>query len=131
MRAQPSEQLREAPVIIQGPADGSSSCPTSDVLEATTSSIFESIRARFLLSPDCGRFGWRQVADLDMEVASQQCPSSWIEVSCASSISTAGCEGVSFPVSGGTYTRVCGKVVGYAIRTPAAFYLSYRQHLYS
>ena len=126
VRAQPSEPLHEAPVIIPGPVDGSSSCPTSDVLEATTSSIFESVRAQFLLSPDCGGFGWRQVAELDMEVASQQCPSPWIEVStparsCASSISTGGCEGVSFPVSGGTYTRVCGRAVGYALD---AFYPS-------
>ena len=126
VRAQPSEPLRVKPVITPGSADGSGSCPTSDVLEATTSNIFEAVRVQFLISPDCGGFGWRQVADLDMEVASQQCPSPWIEVStparsCASSISTGGCEGVSFPVSGGTYTRVCGRVVGYASETLDAF----------
>ena len=122
--SQASEPLSVEPVIISGPADDTRSCPSSDVLQATTSSIFEAIRVHVLTG--CGGFGWGQVADLDMEVASQQCPSPWIEVStparsCASSISTGGCEGVSFPVSGGTYTRVCGRAVGYASRTVDAF----------
>ena len=122
VRAQPSEPFRVEPVIIPEPADSSKSCPASETLVSARNNITEAIQQAF----SCGGNSWRHVVDLDMEVASQQCPSPWIEVStparsCASSIYFAGCEGVSFPVSGGTYTRVCGRAVGYSILTGDAF----------
>ena len=68
-------------------------------------------------SSPCSGPGWRLVADLNMTDSSQDCRSPWTETltparSCMRSTSP-GCEGVSFAVSGGQYTRVCGRVVGY------------------
>ena len=116
------------PVIIprSGPTDGPRSCPASDVhvIEAVTTGIFETIGDSIMR--ECGGLGWRQVADLDMRDTSQQCPSPWRETSnrgrsCRRSFNTGGCEGVSFPVMGGTYTHVCGRVTGFAESSVDAF----------
>ena len=119
-----AQSLGVKPVIIPGAANGSRAC-LSDVAEATTSSIFETVQNQLLR--DCGGFDWRQVADLNMADTSQQCPSPWQETtrlarSCRPSASNAGCENASFPVSGGMYTRVCGRAVGYADGSPDAFF---------
>ena len=43
------------------------------------------------------------------------------EIMCIRSVTPAGCEGVSFNVSGGTYSNVCGRALGYASGNPDAF----------
>ena len=123
VRAQSSVE----PVILPGPTEGPRACPVGDVIETTTSGIFENIETQIMI--DCGGLGWRQVADLDMEDTAQHCPSPWQETSnlgrsCRPSISTGECEGVTFPVSGGTYTRVCGRVTGLSNGTPDGFFRS-------
>ena len=128
VRAQSSQLLGVEPVILSGPEDGPRSCSTSAVVQSTTSTLFQTIQNQLLR--DCGGFGWRQVVDLDMRDASQQCPRLWVEFSnldtqsertCSTSIETAGCEGVTFPVPGGTYTSVCGRIIGYAVNTLDGF----------
>ena len=74
----------------------------------------------------CGGAGWRPVVNLNMADPSQDCPSPWIETltpvrSCNKSTFAAGCDGVSFTVSGGPYSHVCGRAVGYGRRSPDAF----------
>ena len=129
----------DAVVTPRSPGSPAGACPANDVLQSVLNNITATVQ--MLLAtlefptpaaeevPACGEGGWRQVADLDMTDSSQQCPSPWVEVSlpaivsraCTSSISTAGCEGVSFPVSGGTYSHVCGRADGYATGDVDAF----------
>ena len=57
---------------------------------------------------------------------SQQCPSPWSEASspnrsCFAQVRD-NCVGLRFPVSGGAYSRVCGRAIGYGKDTLDAFY---------
>ena len=73
----------------------------------------------------CGRTGgWMRVANLDMKVRKQQCPSGFRLVtsprhSCGRH--SPGCVSTTFPVHGVEYSRVCGKIIGYQDSTPDAF----------
>ena len=124
VRAQP---LLSEPVILPVLSnEGPGSCPADDVIETTLNSIFEAVENLVLL--ECGGFGWRTVADIDMERESQQCPPPWVETdnparSCRSTISmsSGGCEAVSFSVTGAPYTRVCGQIIGFGLSTPDGF----------
>ena len=74
----------------------------------------------------CGGLGWTPVASLNMENSSQQCPPPWAENntparSCFAPQIRDGCEGVIFPISGMTYSRVCGRSVGYTGSSPDGF----------
>ena len=93
--------------------------------ESAFTAHLKEINSRLKTSQPCGGPGWRLVADLDMTDPSQDCPSPWTETltparSCMRSTSP-GCEGVSFLVTGGQYTRVCGQAVGYTSGSPDAF----------
>ena len=63
-----------------------------------------------------------------MSNSSQQCPSSWREYT-SSNIKVCGransqfgsCSFTSFPIPGGPYSRVCGRVIGYQVGSPDAF----------
>ena len=113
-------------VVIAGAPIVPRSCPSADILESARSNLSAAIQQSLSV---CGGPGWRPVADLDMADPSQSCPSPWAEKlaparSCkrsASAATSAGCEGVSFTVSGGTYSNVCGRALGYASVTPDAF----------
>ena len=76
----------------------------------------------------CG-VGSRLAVSLDMGDTSQQCPSPWIEGSSPNRSCFAqnydNCIGVRFPVSGGAYSRVCGRAIGYGTATPDAFFNGY------
>ena len=117
-------------VIIPGAPIMPRSCPSTDILESARSNLSEAILQSLPTSEPptipCGGAGWRPVTDLDMADPSQSCPSPWAESltparSCVRSVTPAGCEGVSFNVSGGTYSNVCGRVLGYASGSPDAF----------
>ena len=74
-----------------------------------------------------GTGGWRRVVYLDMTDPNTNCPSGWQLTShskrtcgrVSSGITSYTCDSVTFPVSGGVYTRVCGRIKGYG--TPNAF----------
>ena len=116
--------VRIDPVIIPGAPFVPRVCPSADILESARTNLSEAILQSLptseppTLSP-CGGASWRPVADLNMADPSQNCPSPWAETlvqarSCISS-SVVGCEGVNFTVSGGSYSRVCGRIVGYVL----------------
>ena len=137
-------------VVISGAANCiQRSCPSADILESARSNLSAAVLQSLptsepstapelpttpeplttpgspSLSP-CGGAGWRRVADLDMADPSQDCPSPWAVSdnparSCTLSSFLGGCSGVSFTVSGGTYSRVCGRTVGYGRHNPDAF----------
>ena len=75
-----------------------------------------------------GTGGWRHVVHLDMTDPNTNCPSGW-QLTSYSSRRTCGrvstgrltCDSVTFSVSGGYYTRVCGKIKAYQSGGPDAF----------
>ena len=79
----------------------------------------------------CGGPGWRRAAYLNMSDPTQTCPPAWELIatprrSCArpSSAGSRTCFSATFPITQGTqYTRVCGRLIGYQIGEPGAFYL--------
>ena len=66
-----------------------------------------------------GTGGWRRVVYLDMTDPNTTCPSGWQLTSHSNRtcgrVSSAWytCDSVTFPVSGGDYTRVCGRIIAY------------------
>ena len=74
----------------------------------------------------CGiRGGWMRVAHIDMTDPDDTCPPPLRTLStpkrmCAKSVST-GCSSVAYSTCGIPYTRVCGRAIGYAYRTPDGF----------
>ena len=75
-----------------------------------------------------GTGGWRRVAYLDMTDYNTNCPSGWqltrhSKRTCGKAFSTSHltCDSVFFPVSGGTYTSVCGRIKGYQYGHTDAF----------
>ena len=85
----------------------------------------------YILGPyTCGGTGgWRRVVYLDMTDSSTTCPSGWQLT--GYSKRTCGrvnterrtCNSATFPVSGGEYTRVCGRIKAYQWAATYAFYL--------
>ena len=76
----------------------------------------------------CGGTGsWRRVVYLDFTDRNTNCPSGWkltshSKRSCGRvSTGRLTCDSVTFPVSGGYYTRVCGRIKGYQSGGPDAF----------
>ena len=75
-----------------------------------------------------GTIGWRRVVYLDMTDSSTTCPSGWQLT--GYSKRTCGrvgtrhytCDSATFPVSGGEYTRVCGRIKAYQWGSTIAFY---------
>ena len=74
-----------------------------------------------------GSFGWRRVAYLNMSDPSQQCPSAWREITtphrvCGRRSSGSSCEGLTYSTGSEQYDQVCGRIIGYQIGTPDAFF---------
>ena len=75
----------------------------------------------------CGSAGWRRVVYLDMTDSNTNCPSGWQLTSYSKrtcgKVSTGNykCDSVTFPISGGGYTRVCGKIIAYQVDHIDAF----------
>lgn len=117
--------VRIDPVVI--PATGLGSCPSSDLLQSARSNMSAAIR-QVLPDTPCGGLGWTPVVSLDLGDTSQQCPAPWMEISTPARSCTAEhggtCVEVRFPVPGVTYSRVCGRAVGYDRSTPDGFYAS-------
>ena len=77
----------------------------------------------------CGEsWGWRRAVYLDMADPNTNCPSGWnmtgySKRTCGrASSGQLTCDSVFFPVSGGPYSQVCGRVRAYQYGGPDAFY---------
>ena len=74
-----------------------------------------------------GTGGWRHVVYLNMTDPNTNCPSGWQLTSHSKrtcgrvSTDRLTCDSVIFPVSGGDYTRVCGRIKGYQYYSTDAF----------
>ena len=81
-----------------------------------------------------GTGGWRRAIYLDMTDPNTECPSGWSIIT-SDSKRTCGMVGsgstsVYFPVSGGPYSQVCGRIRAYQNRITRAFY-GYNSHRYN
>ena len=99
-----------------------SSCPSANILESAKRNLSRAVQQ----STPCGGPGWRPVVDLNMADPFQFCPSPWTLTltparSCMRPPTAAGCDSVSLTVSGGSYSHVCGRAVGYTSESPDAF----------
>ena len=74
-----------------------------------------------------GTGGWRGVVYLNFTDPNTTCPSGWRLTShykrTCGRVSTSAftCDSATFPVSGGDYTRVCGRIIAYQDDSPGAF----------
>ena len=75
-----------------------------------------------------GRRGWRRAVYLNMTDPNNNCPSGWnmtgySKRTCGRANSShLSCDSVFFPVSGGPYSQVCGRIGAYQYGVPDAFY---------
>ena len=75
-----------------------------------------------------GTGGWRPAVYLDMTDPNTNCPSGWqltgySKRTCGRANSSRhSCDSVFFPVSGGPYSQVCGRIRAYQHGLPLAFY---------
>ena len=82
-----------------------------------------------------GTGGWRRVVYLDMTDPSTTCPSGWnmtgySKRTCGrASDGSNTCDSVTFPVSGGEYSRVCGRIKAYQWGSPDTFYSYHRRRV--
>ena len=115
------------PIIIHGNSSTSKTCPSTEernsALLKIKSNVFNHLFNSKLV-PECGEGIWYRVAYLNMTDSSQQCPSAWREYT-SSGIRVCkrpfgGCPGTIFLVNH-TYSKVCGRVIGYQYGSPDAF----------
>ena len=82
----------------------------------------------------CGGVGWRRAVYLDMTDPNTNCPSGWnvtgySKRTCGRVSTGSGtCDSVFFPVSGGPYSQVCGRIRAYQSGQPHAFH-GYNSHI--
>ena len=78
--------------------------------------------------------GWMRVANIDMTDPTQQCPDGFRLINrtepplrtCGRPVDHKGCVSTTFHVHGIQYSRVCGRIVGYQLGPPVAFFYAYR-----
>ena len=76
----------------------------------------------------CGPGLWYRVAYLNMSDPSHQCPTPWrmygtgnIRVCGRANSTTGSCSSVAFSMAGRSYSRVCGRLIGYQVASPDGF----------
>ena len=78
-----------------------------------------------------GTGGWRHVVYLDMTDPNTTCPSGWkltgySKRTCGRATDgTNTCDSATFPVRGGEYSRICGRIRAYQGATPDGFYANH------
>ena len=73
-----------------------------------------------------GTGGWRRAVYLDMTDPSTNCPSGWQQIAAIRACTCTGgsqrtCDSIYFPIHGGPYSQVCGRIRAYQLGIPHAF----------
>lgn len=130
----PIQQTTIPPVVTYG--NGMRSCPSSQQRENAFQTIRQNVVNALGLdindpSFQCGTGQWTRIAYLDMTDPFQRCPSTWrenitngVRVCGRPSTSNNMCHGTFYSSGGQTYTKVCGRVIGYQVGHPDAFHSS-------
>ena len=131
--AQRFQQMSVPPITISGGSVGV--CPSQQERYNAHQTLRNSVIGLLNLTSmdidlQCGPGQWTRVAYLNMSNPSQSCPSVWrlitssgVRVCGRPSSSNNMCHG-TFYSTGRTYTKVCGRVIGYQIGHPDAFHSS-------
>ena len=77
--------------------------------------------------------GWMKVAKFDIKYSDQSCPSGLRVLTdtrrrCVKYGSSPGCGSTTFPLHGIEYQKVCGKILGYQVRSTDAFHPYHKNH---
>ena len=127
----PIKQTTIPLVVMHG--NGMRSCPLQQQREYAIQMIMDSVANALDHEPafQCGAGQWTRIAYLNMTDPSQCCPFVWrqytsngIRVCGRPSSSDDMCHGISYSSGGRTYTKVCGRVIGYQVGHPDAFHSS-------
>ena len=127
------------PITFRG--ENSGTCPSAEDLDSLRNKTNTAIQSALnetvipVLNPaglttcPCGGAGeWRRIAHLNTSDPNQQCPPNWrlhtTPVRACGASSDRSCSSAVFPSHGESYSRVCGRVIGYQKGTPDAFYNS-------
>lgn len=114
--------------------DASEVCPLEETRQVAQEKIAIAVKRILQLNvprniAECGSGTWYPVTFLNMSEPTESCPSGWREYnedgirSCGRpTTSSASCASTSYP-TGRQYQKVCGRVIGYQISSPAAFYI--------
>ena len=128
----PQEQPTTIPPVVTY-GNGMRSCPSQQQRATAIQTIKDSVANALGLEPaiPCGPGQWTRIAYLDMTDPFQRCPSAWrenvtngVRVCGRPSTSNDMCHGTFYPSGGRTYTKVCGRVIGYQVGHPDAFHSS-------
>ena len=123
---------KNIPPVILSHEDGNSSCPSEQQRVCSLKVKVE--RTLGLQPPDphqCGAGEWIRIAYLNMTDPSQTCPQAWTEINdTTNGVRVCGrppsshdmCHGTFYFTGGLTFTKVCGRVIGYQIGHPDAFH---------
>ena len=114
-----NQQTFIPPVVMYG--DGATSCPSQQQRENTRQKLNDAVANALAIEPAhrCGAGQWTRVAYLNMNDTTQFCPSVWRDrtmngVRVCGRQSSSGCYGTFYP-TGRTYSKVCGRVIGFQI----------------
>ena len=119
----------DPPTTIEPPTTASEP-PTSASEPPTSASTATATEPPTDMGYTCGgTSGWRRAVFLNMTDPTHNCPSGWVETgytkrTCGRATESAGgtCDSATFPTGGLTYSRVCGRAVGYQFGALSAFY---------
>ena len=128
-------QLR---MIDAGISDTSNGCAPKEKIQSAKVDILKEIsdKAQSIHNiPNCGDGLWYRVAHLNMSDPSQQCPSTWRQITlsgermCARPTSDGGsCPASIYPVRR-HYRKVCGRVIGYQFGSTTSFQINQNQNM--
>ena len=112
------------PFII--PETDISSCPTKQQRETALHEVRNMISSKLQVANQCRADLWTRVAYLNMSDPMQSCPQNWSDSRSTNGIrvcgrptdSTNNCNSTFYPTGGRSYTRVCGRVIGYQFGHP-------------
>ena len=118
-----------APLVIQQ-TDGERCLPQLQREKArlTIRNNVTSILSKLDIIDECGGGLWYKVAHLNMSDPTEQCPSAWRLYStngvraCGRPATSSQSRPATFYPTGRQYSKVCGRVIGYQISSPGAFY---------
>ena len=130
-----AQQEDGLPLRLQLPPVQGETCPSVENLDpirnAVDTSLNETIIPAIAARPQCpcgGDGSWRKIAHLDMSDPNQQCPPNWrlitAPVRACGPMSGSSCSSAVYPSNGESYSRVCGRVIGYHKGAPDAFHSS-------
>ena len=113
-----------------------SHAPSNEILKDVENALYsvnEDLTQLYGPPCSCGRGSpWTRVAFLNMSDPNQECPSNWtlnfagVRGCGRSSTGTLIADSAFYPVNGITYSKVCGRVIGYQGGVTDAFYPYYR-----